>query len=280
MITQADRIRRFVLDSYITPARARGHIKITIRAGDVHQAMGLANAMPAVCSAIGSHKFEEFARVAPITRTGPYNGANVYFQFSLTANPLPTELRTSPEQRSFGQRTMDHIKRVITETLKPPNARANGAVVGPRPLQNRVALDLGSAIVLVSCVKSKLPYPAPARALYTSAWFRKTRDMVEASGARWFILSSLYGLVTPDAEIAPYDHTLNTLGVGERREWAKKVLAQLLPEIGDERRIVMFAGQRYREFLVGPLEHHGKKVDVPMEHLARGEQLAWLSETE
>jgi cytoplasmic iron level regulating protein YaaA (DUF328/UPF0246 family) len=104
--------------------------------------------------------------------------------------------------------------------------------------------------------------------------------MVEASGARWFILSSLYGLVTPDAEIAPYDHTLNTLGVGERREWAEKVLAQLLPEIGDKRRIVMFAGQRYREFLVGPLEHHGKKVDVPMEHLARGEQLAWLSETE
>jgi hypothetical protein len=150
---------RFVLDSYVTPARAQGHIKITIRAGDVHQAMGLANAMPAVCSAIGSHKFEEFARVAPITRTGPYNGANVYFQFSLTANPLPTEPRTSPEQ----QRMMDHIEGVITETLKPPNARANSAVVGPRPLQNRVALDLASAIVLVSCVKSKLPYPACGR---------------------------------------------------------------------------------------------------------------------
>src|SRR5258708_7411933 len=114
MMTQADRIRRFVLGSYITPARAQGHSKVTIRAGDVHQAMGLANAMPAVCSAIGSHKFEEFAGVAPITRTGPYNGANVYFQFSLTADPSPTELRRSPAQPSFGQRTMDRIKRVIT----------------------------------------------------------------------------------------------------------------------------------------------------------------------
>jgi hypothetical protein len=57
------------------------------------------------------------------------------------------------------------------------------------------------------------------------------------------------------------------------------VFAKLLPEIRNERRIVMFAGHRYREFLVGPLERHGIKIDIPMEHLAWGEQLAWLSET-
>ena len=63
-----------------------------------------------------------------------------------------------------------------------------------------------------------------------------------------------------------------------RREWAKKVLKKLLPEIADKRRIVMFAGQCYREFLVEPLERQGNIV--PMQHLAQGEQLAWLSEIE
>jgi hypothetical protein len=141
-------------------------------------------------------------------------------------------------------------------------------------------LDLANAIVLVSCVKSKLPHPSPARSLYTSTWFRRTRDLVERSGARWFVLSSLYGLVSPDVEIAPYEYTLNTLGVAERRHWADKVLSKLLPLIADERRIVMFAGNRYREFLVEPLRRRGMVVFEPMANLRRGEQLAWLSETE
>src|SRR5260370_30099690 len=87
---EADRIRQFALDHYVALARAEGRSEITIRAGDVHQAMGLANAMPAVCSAIGSSKFEELARVTPINRTGPANGANVYFKFSVTGATLPS----------------------------------------------------------------------------------------------------------------------------------------------------------------------------------------------
>ena len=85
-----------------------------------------------------------------------------------------------------------------------------------RPARTGNELSVANAIVLVSCVKGKLPHAAPARLLYTSTWFRKTRDIVEGSGARWFVLSSLYGMVAPDAVIAPYDYTLNTVGVTER----------------------------------------------------------------
>ena len=104
------------------------------------------------------------------------------------------------------------------------------------------------------------------------------RDIVEASGARWFVLSALYGLVAPDERIKPYDYTLNRLGVAERRAWAAEVLDDLLPEVADVPRVVMLAGARYREFLVGPLQQRGIAVEVPMAHLRRGEQLAWLSE--
>ena len=139
-------------------------------------------------------------------------------------------------------------------------------------------LDLQSSIILVSCVKNKLSRPALARDLYTSTWFRKARDVVEASGARWFILSAQYGLVRPDREIAPYELTLNSLGVAERRAWASKVLQQLLREPLNDKRIVMLAGRRYYEFLIEPLQKQGLKVELPMQHLRRGEQLSWLSE--
>jgi uncharacterized protein DUF6884 len=249
-MTQAERIRQFAVDHYVAPAKAEGRRIITIRAGDIHCDMKLANAMPAVCSAIGSNKFEQIAHLTSINRTGPANGANVYFQFSLAAGPLP-----------------------IQQAYPPIAARRTSM-----PTQTGKALDLADALVLVSCVKSKRTHSVPARSLYTSPWFCKVRDIVEASGARWFVLSALYGLVAPDAEIAPYDRTLNTLGVAERRAWASTVLERLLPEIVTVKRIVMFAGQRYREFLVEPLERRGMKVEVPMARLSRGQQLAWLSE--
>ena len=249
-MSQADRIRQFAIDQYIDSARADGRVETTVRAGDVHKSMGLSNAMPAVCSAIGSKKFGELAGVSLRERTGPTNGANVYFKFDLATRPA-LEQRIVPRQAS-----------------------------APRvaPIHGRRSLELSDAIILVSCVKSKLPYSAPARELYTSAWFRKVRDLVEASGARWFILSSLYGLVPPEAEIAPYEITLNTLGVAERRAWATKVLDKLLPETSGKQRCVIFAGNRYREFLIEPLQQFGLEVVMPMANLRQGEQLAWLTE--
>jgi hypothetical protein len=249
-MTQAERIRKFVFDHYVSPARAEGRAEITVRAGDVHRAMGLSSAMPNVCSAIGGVKFERLAEVTRSRRVGPPMGANVYFQFNLGVRPA-----TGP----------------LTATTPEPEHRR----LQPSP---RDRLDLGGAVALVSCVKSKRPHSSPARSLYTSAWFQKVRDIVEASGVRWFVLSSRYGLVAPDAEIATYDYTLNTLGVAERRAWAVSVLDKLLPELAGENRVVMFAGQRYREFLVEPLRERGIRVEVPMASLTRGEQLAWLSE--
>jgi hypothetical protein len=106
------------------------------------------------------------------------------------------------------------------------------------------------------------------------------RSIVESHGGRLWVEAGFqrHGLVTPDAKIAPYEYTLNTVGIAERKAWATRVLDKLLPEMAGEKRGVMFAGQRYREFLVEPLRKRGIKVEVPMANLARGEQLAWLSD--
>lgn len=82
-MNRADEIREFVLKNYVKPARERGEAEIAIRAGDVHKAMGLKDAMPAVASALGADKFQGFAGVELVKREGPHNGANLFLTFRI-----------------------------------------------------------------------------------------------------------------------------------------------------------------------------------------------------
>jgi hypothetical protein len=131
-------------------------------------------------------------------------------------------------------------------------------------------------VYLVSCVSKKRESPTPARDLYASELFRRARAYVEATGCPWFILSAKYGLVAPDEVIAPYDETLNSMGVTERQGWAETVQKQMDARLPDAERIVILAGQRYREFLMPYLRRRAAAVEVPMEHLRIGEQISWL----
>lgn len=79
----ADQIRRFVATEYIQPARTRGQKTVTIRAGDVHSAMGLSHRHPAVCSALRAKQMELDNYVVLVGTQGPEQGANVYFTFQL-----------------------------------------------------------------------------------------------------------------------------------------------------------------------------------------------------
>jgi cytoplasmic iron level regulating protein YaaA (DUF328/UPF0246 family) len=131
-------------------------------------------------------------------------------------------------------------------------------------------------LFLVSCVKTKRAMPVAAMDLYTSTWFRKARACVEKTGCPWRILSAEYGLVHPEEEIGPYEKTLNTMRVAERRTWADRVLAGLEPCLDGVDTVVLLAGQRYREFLEPALRDQGFTVRVPMTGLRQGEQLAWI----
>ena len=137
--------------------------------------------------------------------------------------------------------------------------------------------DTGIELYLVSCVKTKSPEPAPAKDLYTSAWFRKARAYVEKTARPWRILSAQYGLVHPERVIRPYEQTLKTMPVGERRAWAETVLVELEASLADVDTVIFLAGQAYREFLAPALRDRGLTVHVPMAGLSQGRQLSWLS---
>ena len=138
----------------------------------------------------------------------------------------------------------------------------------------------GRRIYLVSCVGQKQPFAAEAQDLYTSAWFRKAREYVIKSGSPWFILSAEHGLVFPERVLEPYEKTLNTMKVAERRDWARRVQAQIELELPNAIEVMIFAGARYREYLEPWLRRRYATVEVPMEGLQIGKQLQWLSENE
>ena len=131
-------------------------------------------------------------------------------------------------------------------------------------------------LCLVSCVKTKLSDPAPAKELYVSDWFRKARAVVEAEGWPWFILSAKYGLVDPDAVIEPYEKTLKNMQENEQIEWSREVMSALDPSLDGVDSVVIFAGESYREFLAPKLRELRITVHVPMKGLDWGNQLAWL----
>lgn len=136
----------------------------------------------------------------------------------------------------------------------------------------------GPTVYLVSCVSKKRAQECAARDLYVSALFCKARRYAEASGCPWYILSAEYGLVSPDQIVAPYERTLNTMAVADRRAWAERVAVQLAAAVPDLARVVFLAGERYREFLAQHLIRRGVVVSIPMEGLRIGEQLSWLGQ--
>ena len=79
----ADRIRKHVLDTRITPARKRGQTSVRIVAGEIHSEMGLENRMPAVCGALDADKFLSYAKVILVKRSGPRQGATAEWVFEL-----------------------------------------------------------------------------------------------------------------------------------------------------------------------------------------------------
>jgi hypothetical protein len=71
VFSQADRIRRFIIENYVSPARERNDSVFELVSGEVHNAMGLQNALPAVCSALEGKALAEQAKVKLIDRHSP-----------------------------------------------------------------------------------------------------------------------------------------------------------------------------------------------------------------
>lgn len=118
-----------------------------------------------------------------------------------------------------------------------------------------------------------------------AAWTLASRSlprlMVSAYAERhsdtWFVLSAKYGLVRPAHVIEPYEQTLNTVGVGERRAWAQLVHGQMVRAglLQPGTHFLWLAGRRYMADLASLLSEFPQSD--PLQGIGIGQRLAWLT---
>jgi hypothetical protein len=95
-IGQSDRIRKYALEHYIQPAREQGATSVSIRVGELHNALGLRQAHPNVCSSLRGQKFLSLAGVPAPAYTGPDTSSSTVLIFTLRGQPNRTRASNGP----------------------------------------------------------------------------------------------------------------------------------------------------------------------------------------
>jgi hypothetical protein len=177
-------------------------------------------------------------------------------------------------------RLVDPAREPGTSTPSPPR-------VTPRPSPStQPAMTttsrrsvVGADVVLVGCVKTKLPHAAPARDLYTSPLFRGRRRYAELTRRPWFIVSARWGLLAPEEVVATYDMYLGDQPPAYRWAWAEFVVAQLQSAMGplNGLTVELHAGADYRSALEDLLRAHGAIPVNPVPSGGLGEILSWYA---
>ena len=120
-----------------------------------------------------------------------------------------------------------------------------------------------SKIVLLSCTKSKLDKPSPAKDLYSaSPMFKKTFQYGKSLDPdKMFILSAKHHLVPLTKVLAPYDKTLKEMPKKEKEKWAEETVKQMKSQ-GldlDKDKFVFLTGNEYMKPLKPYIKNTEKK---------------------
>lgn len=79
----ADRIRQYVVEHYIEPAREDGRAQVEILVREVNSALGLNQAWPNICQALKGRIFQDLAQVPPPEQIGADQSSATIFRFDV-----------------------------------------------------------------------------------------------------------------------------------------------------------------------------------------------------
>lgn len=83
-VKDADRVRQYVLEHYIEPARKGGREQAKVSVREVNAALNLNEAWPNICQALAGRKFQKLAQVPPPDRIGADQSSATVFWFDLS----------------------------------------------------------------------------------------------------------------------------------------------------------------------------------------------------
>ncbi|HET7658617.1 MAG TPA: hypothetical protein VFK37_10010 [Bacillales bacterium] len=129
---------------------------------------------------------------------------------------------------------------------------------------------------LMATARKKRDHPAPVTEFYISPLFRKSVAYAKQTYDRIYFYNAKDGFLLPRKIMEPYNVSIKTFSIEEKREWARKVIMDLkVRENPDQIIVYLHGGKVYRKFLQPELERRGFEYKVPLEGLGIGEQLAW-----
>lgn len=100
----ADRIREFVLETYITPGREAGKSQVEILVRDVNEGMKLNQHWPNICQVLEGSKFLKLAQVAAPERLGARQSPATTYRFDLDQTDRPSKRQDFILMSSSGEK--------------------------------------------------------------------------------------------------------------------------------------------------------------------------------
>ncbi|WP_158666128.1 DUF6884 domain-containing protein [Pseudomonas sp. SWI36] len=99
-------------------------------------------------------------------------------------------------------------------------------------------------IFVIGCGRHKRKSPTPAKDLYTSDRFKRSKSIAKNIGSSFFVLSAKHGLLQPNQLVEPYDVDIGTLDPDTKKQWATEVL-QALSELNNGAKVILLAESNY-----------------------------------
>ncbi|HEU5139314.1 MAG TPA: hypothetical protein VFT51_05025 [Bacillales bacterium] len=133
-----------------------------------------------------------------------------------------------------------------------------------------------TAVGLLATARKKQSHPAPVIEFYTSPLFRKSVKYALQSYKRFYFYNAKDGLLLPEQIMEPYNVSIKTFSLEEKKRWAESVVDDLKSyEAPDNVTVYLHGGFVYRKFLQPELKRYGFHYEVPLKGMGIGKQLAW-----
>jgi hypothetical protein len=134
-------------------------------------------------------------------------------------------------------------------------------------------------IGLLATGRKKASTAAPIVHFYKSPLFQKSVQYARKHYDRFYFYNAKDGLLLPDQVMEPYDLSIKTFTIKEKKQWAKNLISGFSDlESAANSHVYLHGGKIYRDHLEPELRLNGYQFETPMQGLGIGKQLAWYDQ--